>query len=163
MNKSKYQKFPQRRRLKICLAASSGGHLTQLLRLIKACDGHQSFLVTNELAGLSGDIGKRKVYVITKANRLHPLRLVRMFAQCLNVFITEKPDVVMSTGAAVGCVMCLFGKVMGRHIVWVDSIANIDRLSLSGRIIRPIADVFLVQWPHLAQQYSRVKYLGSTV
>jgi len=71
--------------------------------------------------------------------------------------------VILSTGAAPGCVCCFLGKLMGAKIVWVDSITNVGRLSLSGWLVRYIADLFIVQWAELAQKYRGTEYVGTIV
>jgi UDP-N-acetylglucosamine:LPS N-acetylglucosamine transferase len=77
--------------------------------------------------------------------------------------LRERPGVVISTGAAVGCIVCFLAKTTGAEIVWIDSITNIERLSLSGRMVRYIASLFLVQWPELAAQYRNVEYVGEVI
>jgi hypothetical protein len=59
--------------------------------------------------------------------------------------------------------LCLLGKMLGAQVIWIDSITNVERISLSGRIVRRIADLFLVQWPELAGQYKRVEFVGAVV
>jgi len=70
---------------------------------------------------------------------------------------------VISTGAAAGCMVCFLSKMLGARIVWIDSITNVYRLSLSGRLVRYIADLFLVQWPELAEKYRKVEYVGAVI
>jgi UDP-N-acetylglucosamine:LPS N-acetylglucosamine transferase len=81
----------------------------------------------------------------------------------LKVVLRERPDVVISTGAAVGCIVCFLGKLLGAKVVWIDSITNVERISLSGRMVRYIADLFLVQWPELAKRYDNVEYVGVVI
>lgn len=83
--------------------------------------------------------------------------------RCMRIVFHERPQVVISTGAAPACLCCLLAKLLGAKIVWVDSITNVERLSLSGRIIRPVADLFLVQWPELAEKYRGVEYAGAII
>jgi UDP-N-acetylglucosamine:LPS N-acetylglucosamine transferase len=127
--------------LKVCLAASAGGHLSQLRKL-----GESS-----------------KVYVVGECNREHPLRVVRVLWRCVQVIRRERPDVVISTGAAPACLVALLGRLWGARLVWVDSITNVERLSLSGRLVRPFADLFLVQWPDLAERYRGAEYRGPVI
>lgn len=102
-------------------------------------------------------------YVVDWANRRHPIKLIKLASQCLTILLRERPHVILSTGAAVGCLMCVFGKLLGKKIIWVDTISHVDRLTLSGRIVRLFADVFLVQWPELAQKYRHAEYVGSVI
>lgn len=152
-----------RGQLRICLAASAGGHISQLLKLSKSWNEHKTFSVITTKV-VEEQIRKYgNVYVVGESNHQHPLRIIATLVRCLRVVIQEKPDVVISTGAAVGCITCFLGKLFGAKIVWVDSITNVKRISLSGRLVRHIADLFLVQWPELTEKYSNVEYAGTLV
>ncbi len=153
------------KRLKVCLAASAGGHLSQLLKLEAAWRGYDTFLVTTSQLAVAQlqDRFNQRVYVLAESNRQHPLKVLRVALSCARILLAERPHVVLSTGAAHGCVLCLLGRLMRAKIIWVDSIANVDRLSLSGCIVRWIADLYLVQWRHLADSYADVEYRGEVV
>jgi UDP-N-acetylglucosamine:LPS N-acetylglucosamine transferase len=103
------------------------------------------------------------VYVVGECNRAHPMKVFRVFLRCTKAIFTERPNVVISTGAALGCISCFLGKLIGAKVIWIDSIANVEQLSLSGRMVRYIADLFLTQWPDLAQKYSHVEYIGPLI
>lgn len=148
------------------MGASAGGHMSQLLRLLEVSESwpqKPSFYVTtmNILAGKLA--GKGKFYVIGECNRRHPLKAVMVLFRSLRVVITERPDVVITTGAMPLAILCLCAKIFGAKVIWVDSVANIKRFSLSGRLIRPVADLFLTQWSELAEQYDNVEYAGTIV
>lgn len=149
--------------MKICLAASAGGHMTQLLQLVEVCEGKAHFFVTTEHVMPAKQRSEARAYVVQKANYGHPFRLVRMLVQCISIMHREQPDVVISTGAAVGCILCILAKLKGKTIIWIDTISHVDRLTISGMIIRHFADLFFVQWPHLAERYERTKYVGALV
>ncbi len=151
------------KKTKTCLAASAGGHTTQLLRVVESWQGRDVFYVTTTeiLRDKLSKLGN--VYVVGECNRQHPLRVLKVLFNCIRIIFREKPDVVISTGAAVGCITCFLGKLFGAKVVWVDSITNVERLSLSGRMIRRIADLFLVQWPQLAEKYKNVEYVGAVI
>jgi UDP-N-acetylglucosamine:LPS N-acetylglucosamine transferase len=142
----------KRREFTVCLAASAGGHMNELLRMEAAWRGARVFFVTTN-AVVEGELRAKydcPVYVAAECNRHSPLRLFSSFAGCAGAIRRERPDVVLSTGAATGVIACILGKLTGARVVWVDSIANVERVSLSGRIAGLFADVFVVQWPHLA-------------
>ncbi len=149
--------------LLICLAASAGGHLTQLLKLAECWNGYNTFCVTTtevvrEKLGRFGE-----VYVVGECNRQYPLRVIRVLYRCIRIVLSRRPDVVISTGAAAGCMLCLLGKMLGSKVVWIDSITNVERISLSGRMVRHVADLFLVQWPELTSRYKNVEYAGTLI
>jgi UDP-N-acetylglucosamine:LPS N-acetylglucosamine transferase len=149
--------------LKICLAASAGGHLTQLLKLAQSWEGHDVFFVTTGNA-VANELQKRgKVYIVGECNRSMPLKTLRILWRCLKIVRKERPDVILSTGAAAGCMLCFLGKLCGAQVIWMDSITNTEKLSLSGRMVRHIANLFLVQWPQLAAKYKNVEYVGSVI
>ena len=75
-----------------------------------------------------------------------------MIVRVVWVVLKERPDVVISTGAAPGVVALRVGKWIGARTVWVDSIANVEEMSLSGRRVRHFADLWLSQWPEVAKK-----------
>jgi beta-1,4-N-acetylglucosaminyltransferase len=152
-----------RKRLKVCLAASAGGHLSQLLFLEASWEKYDTFSITTQ-AVVSKKLSKYgNVYIVGECNRQQPLRVTKVILGCANAIFHEKPDVIITTGAAVGCIVCFLSKLIGAKVIWIDSITNVERLSLSGRMVRYVADLFLVQWPELARKYSNVQYIGSII
>jgi UDP-N-acetylglucosamine:LPS N-acetylglucosamine transferase len=71
--------------------------------------------------------------------------------QVARLIALVRPRVVVSTGAAPGLIAIVFAKLVGARAVWVDIFGLVDRMTLSGRLVKPFADVHLVQWPHLAK------------
>ncbi|MHC4323088.1 MAG: PssD/Cps14F family polysaccharide biosynthesis glycosyltransferase [Planctomycetota bacterium] len=149
--------------MRICLAASAGGHISQLLKLAESWDGFETFCVTTTEVVRDKLSKFGNVYVVGECNRQHPARVVRVFLRCIKIVFRERPDVVISTGAAAGCMLCFLGKLFGAKVVWIDSITNVERISLSGRMVRCIADLFLVQWPDLVGRYKRIEFVGAVV
>jgi UDP-N-acetylglucosamine:LPS N-acetylglucosamine transferase len=149
--------------IQICLAASAGGHMNQLLKLAESWKGYNTFYVTTT-AVLEEKLSEQgNVYIVGECNREYPWRVIQVLVRCISIILRERPDVVISTGAAVGCITCFLGKLVGAKVVWIDSIANVERLSLSGRIIRPFADLILAQWSELAVRYSNVEHVGAVI
>jgi len=149
--------------MKICLAASAGGHTSQLLKISESWNGYDTFCVTTSNSVRSALQRYGKVYVVGECNREHPLRVIAVLIRCLKVVLRKRPDVVISTGAAAGCIICFLCKLLGAKIVWIDSITNVERISLSGRLVRPIADLFLVQWPELSNERYNIEYAGEVI
>ena len=149
--------------MKICLAASAGGHLVQLLRLRQSWDGCEVFYVSTSEVVKDKLAKSAPVHIVGECNRRHPLRTLRVLWRCFTVARAERPDVVISTGAAPGLLVCLTARLFGARIVWVDSIANVRRFSLSGRMIRPFSSLFLTQWPELENKAKRIEFAGSVI
>ena len=148
---------------KICLAASSGGHLTQLLKMMDGWKEHDAVYVTSSDVVLDELTELGKTYVIGECNRQHAFQLLSVFFRSVKIAVKERPDYVLSTGSAPGFMMCLAGKMVGAKVLWIDSIANVKKISLSGRLVRPFANMFLTQWPGLADSGKRIEFYGSVL
>jgi hypothetical protein len=139
------------RKPKILALSSGGGHWVQLLRLRPAfvnCDVVYATVKSGYRANLEPGAEFR---LIPDANRWDKLSLVRSLLSILRLVWRERPDVVISTGAAPGFFAIRIGKLFGARTVWVDSIANGEELSLSGQKAGRHAALWLTQWAHLAQ------------
>jgi UDP-N-acetylglucosamine:LPS N-acetylglucosamine transferase len=146
--------------MKVLAVASGGGHWIQLLRLSNAFkDAEIIFVSTYKSYNFNGE--KFKFYSITDANRWNKLQLIKMAYEMATIIDKEKPDYVISTGAAPGLAAILWGKIYGSKTIWIDSIANVDKISLSGRLIRPLTNLHLTQWPHLAK--GKTLYKGTVI
>ena len=134
---------------RILAIASGGGHWVQLLRLRPAFEGHRVTFVTVR-PSYRADIGEAPFFVVNDATRWDKVGLVRMAIKLAWILLRVRPHVVISTGAAPGYFAIRFGRLLGARTIWLDSIANVEELSMTGRIVGPHADLWLTQWQHLA-------------
>lgn len=155
---------------RIVAIASAGGHWVQLMRLRAAWDGCAVTYISTDPA-LGAELARRAAaqgqpapafFAVTEANRWHKLRLLRQMVQVLILMLRLRPDAVITTGAAPGYFALRFAKLTGARTVWVDSVANAQELSLSGRKVRRHADLWLTQWPHL-ERPEGPRFLGSVL
>lgn len=147
---------------RVLFVSSSGGHWIQLRRLRPAFEAWNChFACTDPGCRTTIEPGE-KFFAIPEASRWNKLRLVYQAGMVLWTLFRVRPEVVVSTGAAPGFFAMLFGSLLGRKTIWVDSIANVDELSLSGRQARRFADLWLTQWEHL-ERPEGPKYFGSVV
>lgn len=137
------------KKTKILAIASGGGHWVQLLRMRPAFEGADVVYATVR-EGYRSDVGGAGFRLIPDCNRWNKLALVRSAVAILLLLLRERPDVVITTGAAPGYFGVRFGKWMGARVIWVDSVANAEELSMSGRKAGSFVDLWLTQWPHLA-------------
>lgn len=146
-------------RMKICLACSGGGHLSELMQLEDFYKKRQHYFVTFERPN-SLDLAKQdKVYFVERPAR-NPIRFLINFIQSLKIFLKEKPGVVLSTGADAAIASCLIAKVFGRKVIFIESFCRVKTPSLSGRIMYRVADLFLVQWKENLKFFPKAKYAG---
>ena len=84
------------------------------------------------------------------ATRWNRIGLVRMGLKLAWIILLERPDVIVSTGAAPGYFAIRLGRLLGARTIWLDSIANVEQVSMTGQLVRMHADLWLTQWPELA-------------
>lgn len=144
---------------KICLACSAGGHLSELYQLKPFFEKKEHFLVTDRRIDSIVLAKKERVYFV-ECPRRNPLKLAKNFLHSIKIFLMEKPDIVVSTGADTAFSICLLAKLFGKRLVFIESFCRVKEPSLSGRIFYRIADVFLVQWKENLEFFPKAKYWG---
>ena len=150
---------PRRRR--ILAISSGGGHWVELLRLRPAFEGHEVVWCTVDEA-YRPQIGMDRFELVRDVTRWDRVGLARCAAQVLRVLWEVRPDVVVSTGALPGFFGVVLGKGLGARTAWVDSLANVEELSMSGERVGPFADLWLTQWRELARP-GGPRYEGSVL
>ena len=150
----------RRRQQRILAVSSSGGHWVQLNRLRPAFEGHDVAYLTTD-RGYRDEVAPARFYTVKDASRWNKLALAASALKVLYVVARERPDVVVSTGAAPGYLALRFAKLIGAQTAWVDSVANVEEMSLSGQMASTKADLCLTQWPHLSG--GRVGYRGTVL
>ncbi len=136
---------------KILAVASGGGHWVQLLRLGPAFEGHPVVYVTVSDAYRQDLPAGSRLRVVNDATRWSRLALGALLLRVAWIVLRERPAFVVTTGAAPGYFALRLGGWLGARTVWIDSIANVEELSLSGSRAGRHADLWLTQWPHLAR------------
>lgn len=144
----------------ILAIASVGGHWVELLRLMPLFKKHEVTFISNK-ANLAHSVEGNTFHIVPDANRNDPYRMLKCFLAIMRYIVFIRPGVIITTGAAPGLMGILVGKILGVKTIWIDSIANVDKLSLSGNIALRIADKVYTQWEHLAT--SKVTFSGSVL
>ena len=150
-------------RQKLCLVASSGGHLLELVSLRAAWEDHERFWVTfptdDARALLEGE-QVRWAYSPTNRNLKN---LAKNLGLAWRVLRTERPTAVISTGAGVAVPFLWMGRLFGIRTIYIESLARIETLSLSGKLVYPWVHRFFVQWPDLVTRHPKAVYGGRVV
>ena len=145
----------------LLLVCSSGGHLMQLHELRAAWEPFARTWVTfdkSDARSLLRD--ERVIHAFGPTNRNVP-NLVRNLRLAWRVIRRERPSAVLTTGAGVAVPFAWVARLHRIPTVYVESFTRIDGLSLSGRMIAPIATRLYGQWPELAQRRARVRFAGN--
>ena len=149
-------------RHRILAVASAGGHWVQLARLSEAFADSDTLYVTT-VAGETAPSGDRPVAKISDASRNEPWRVVIASLQLALLMLRFRPQAVITTGAAPGYVALRLAKLRGCRTVWLDSIANAEEISMSARLARPYADLWLTQWEELSRTTPGLRYWGQVL
>jgi UDP-N-acetylglucosamine:LPS N-acetylglucosamine transferase len=147
--------------MKIALVCSHGGHLTEMQYLLEAFQGHDIFFVTYD------SIRTRKLspekYLIDAIGK-SPVKMCIAFLKFLKIFTKERPDIVVSTGSEIAIPAFFIAKLFKAKTIYVECWCRVKTSSGSGKIVYPIVDIFLVQWPHLVAVYGeKAQYQGAVL
>lgn len=148
--------------IKICFAASSGGHFEQLMMLRPLMEKHESILVTEKTA-YATDIKGIKTYYMLQVNREEAgcfLKLMVNVFRSLRIYFTYKPDVIICTGVLAMIPLCLICKLFGKKLIFIESFAKVTSPTLTGKLLYRFADQFYVQWPQMLEVYPKAIYVG---
>lgn len=147
---------------KICFAASSGGHLEELLMLRPLMDRYDSFIVTERTAYRTavGEIRCRYLLQVNRREKTCLLKLLVNALRSLRIYWEERPDVVVCTGVLAMVPLCLLYKAFGNKLVFIESFAKVESPTMSGKLLCRFADRFYVQWPEMREHYPEAVYHG---
>lgn len=149
-------------RKKICFIASSGGHWEELMCLHEVAEANESFFVTEE-GGQAEDSKLARLYTLPQINRHERnfyYHFMKLFLSAQKILNKEKPDIIITTGALIAFPFCIIAKLRKIKIVYIESFARVNNLSLTGKLVYHFADLFLVQWKELSELYPNARYVG---
>lgn len=147
---------------RVMVIASGGGHWTQMLRLRPAFEGLDVFYVGVKPM-YAADVAPAPFYAIQDVSRLYKKWAIgRTVMQLLWILLRERPCAVLTTGSLPGLIALRLAKLLRARVMWIDSIANVEELSLSGRHAGKVADRWLTQWEHLSTDEGP-RYEGSVL
>ncbi len=148
---------------KIGLICSSGGHLFQLYTLQPWWSQFEHFWVTFEKPDATSLLASEiKYYAYFPTNR-NFWNLFRNFFVAWQILRKEKPEILMSTGAGVAIPFFALGKLMGLRLIYLEVFDRMDSPTLTGKLLKPLCDKFLVQWEEQKQFYPGAEYWGQAL
>lgn len=146
----------------ILAVASKGGHWDQMCQLASAFNEADAVDFATTDIRLAELRGIENAHEIADYSQSEPMKMLRGLRETFHLIRSVRPTVVISTGAAPGLLCLLWGKIFGAKTIWIDSIANAEKLSLSGRLASRFACLTLTQWETLANG-KRVQFAGSVL
>ncbi len=153
--------------MKVCLAASGGGHLRQLLQMLPYAQKHDYYFLTEATPlGLSlAEDHKVRLVPHFAFGQRKTIGLIKFLwagftngLMSLWHFITIRPDVVISTGAGAAFFTLFLAWLFKRKVIYIESIARVETISLFGNLAARYAGMYLVQWPKLEKQHPKAVY-----
>lgn len=152
---------------KVLFIASTGGHLNELLQLKALFKEYDSYLITEkDKSTESLQIeGIKETKYLTYGTRskilVYPFIFIYNCFKSLFYYFKIKPKVIITTGTHTAVPMCCIGKLFGSKIIFIETFANRNTKTLSGRMVYPISDLFIVQWKEMQQLYPKSVYGGA--
>lgn len=146
--------------MKLGMICSSGGHLLLLHLLEKFWGQYDRFWVTFKKEDAVSLLKNERMYWAYFPTNRNMFNLIRNFFVAIKVLFKEKPDILISTGAGVAIPFFFLGKLLGKKLVFIEAYERIDNPSLTGRLVYPITDVFILQWEEQKKHYPKGQVLG---
>ena len=150
---------------KVMFISSEGGHLHELRQL--NFEKYDYCLVTEKTEStekLKEKYGNR-INFLAYGTRKNPFKyffiLLYNFFKSIHIYFRYKPQVVVTTGTHTAVEMCYIAKLFGSKVIWIETFANRYSKTLSGKMVYPIADTFVVQWKEMLKLYPKAKFWGS--
>ena len=152
---------------KVIFAASSGGHLTEILKLKELFPEYEYILATEE-TDITRDLKdkyniKYIKYGPNKNKVKYAWTILTNIISTVGIVAKFKPDTIVSTGAQIGGFFCYVGKFFGAKIIYIETLAKTENLSGTGENVYKIADKFYVQWENVAEKYEKSEYIGRLI
>lgn len=150
------------KKMKICFTSSSGGHFEQLMMLKPLMKKYDSYIVTEKLNYhvQSENVPIKYVMQINRTDKLFILKFIYNILKSFIITVTNRPDVIISTGALAAIPLMVWAKVFGGKVVYIESFAKIDSPNISGKIAYKFADQFYIQWESMRKFYPKAIYKG---
>ncbi len=151
---------------KVLFVASTGGHLNELMQLKSIFNKYDYNIITEKTKSnlyLKRSY-KKRVAFLTYGTKDHPLvypfKLLYNCFKSLYLYLKIHPDYIVTTGAHTAGPLCCIGKIFGSKIIYIETFANITTKTISGRLLYPISDKFIVQWESMKKLYPKATYGG---
>ena len=151
---------------KVLFISSTGGHLTELLELRKLFKKYNYHIITEKTKSnekLQEQYPNKVNYLLycTKHSKFkYPFVLLLNCFISLFYYIKLRPDAIVTTGTHTAGPMCCLGKIFGSKIIYIETFANMNTKTSTGKLIYKFADLFIVQWESMLEIYPNAVYGG---
>ena len=147
--------------MKVCLVGSSGGHLTHLYMLKPFWETKERFWVTFDKDDARSLLESERMYPCYYPTNRSLKALLVNTALAFKVLRKEKPDLIISSGAAAAVPFFYLGKLFGAKTIFIEVFDRVDAPTVTGRLVYPVTDCFVVEWEEMKKVYKKAVNLGS--
>lgn len=147
--------------IKVCLVGSSGGHLDHLYLLKPFWENKDRFWATFDKEDTRTMLVGEKVYPVYFPSNRSIKALIINTVRAVKILRKERPDLIISAGAAPAVPFFYIGRLMGIKTIYIEVYDRINKASLSGKLCYRVSDVFIVQWEQMKEIFPKAVYLGS--
>lgn len=151
---------------KVLFISSAGGHLSELMQMEYLINKYESYIVTEKTEStinLKHIYGNRISFLIHTSRKPFIKFLFKFIFNIIKsiiIYFKYRPDVIVTTGANCVIPICYIGKIMRSKIVYIESFARVESLSLTGKNLKSISDLFFVQHKELKEKFQDTIYEG---
>lgn len=146
--------------MKICLVGSSGGHLTHLKMIQPIWENNDRFWVTFDKPDANSLLKSEKKYNCFYPTNRNIKNLIKNSLLAWKILKKEKPDLIISSGAAVAIPFFYIGKFLRIKTIYIEVFDRINTPTVTGKIVYPVTDIFVVQWDEMKKVYPKAQVLG---
>lgn len=151
---------------KVLFISSTGGHLNELLQLSSLFEKYDYHIITekDKTNEYLKEKYKDKIYYLPYGTRSHLVKYIFIYfyliLKTIYYYFKLRPEVIVTTGTHTAGPMCYLAKLFRSKVIYIETFANINRKTATGRLIYPIADLFIVQWEEMLKLYPKAVYGG---
>ena len=146
---------------KVLFISSTGGHLSELMKLEPMFKDYDYRIITEKDSTTMylEEKYKGRVFFVPYSTRSKIISYFFKYSyiilKSIFLFLKIKPDVIVSTGTHTAVPMCYFGKILRKKVIYIETFANINKKTVSGKMVYPISDIFIVQWKEMKKLYPK--------
>ena len=152
---------------KVLFISSTGGHFNELQQLRPLFEKYDYHIITekDETTKAMKEKYGDKISYLPYGTRTKILKYIFVFiylcVKTIYLYCKIRPQYIVTTGTHTAGPMCYLGKIFGSKIIYIETFANRNRKTATGKLIYPIADLFIVQWEEMLELYPKAVYGGA--
>ncbi len=154
------------KKISVIFISSTGGHLSEMLELKDMFKKYDYHIITEKTKSNTSLIKKypNRVDFLLYGNKhnllLYPCVVIANSIKSLIYYLKYRPKYIITTGAHTAAPMCLIGNFFGSKIIFIETFANVESKTMTGKYVYRFADKFIVQWPKMKKLYPKAEYNG---